>query len=294
MYRYEVLDVFTEERFSGNPLAVFPEADRIPASLFQSIAREMNLSETIFILPPSNDACDYRFRIFTPARELDFAGHPVIGAACALAAKAETSALNLRAELNAGKVEVTVTGQGDLYHARLQAPSTPVPGPPPPPAPDLARILGIETGIVSHPAAYSCGNPFLFVELDSRQTLSSIRLNLAEFEGLLLDYWAPEIMAFVVEKNQVHARMFAPRLGIPEDPATGSAVAALAGYLKDVKLESPTSATATHSFIVFQGYDMGRPSRIDLEFRSKSDVVDAVFIGGCSVPVAHGTFLAGQ
>ncbi|MBR33099.1 MAG: hypothetical protein CMN77_17505 [Spirochaetaceae bacterium] len=288
MYSFETLDVFTTVPFGGNPLAVFPEAERIPENLYQRIAREMNLSETVFVLPGDDASHQYRFRIFTPARELDFAGHPVVGTACALAARQDAKDFSFQARLNVGIASIDVHKEGSLWKASFQVPSMPQAGPPPPEKELLAQCLSLELAdlISQDPEAYSCGAPFLFVELASKEALSRCRLDLPLCEEHLINYWAPEIMPFFVEGTNIHSRMFAPRLGISEDPATGGAAAALAGYLFR-KFKSEISESRWN-WQIHQGYDMGRPSLIEMQMQIEKETLKGIRITGSSVPMLSG------
>lgn len=291
MYEYEILDVFTEKKFGGNPLAVFPAATEIPDSLYQSIAREINLSETVFVLPAEDSSANFRFRIFTPVRELDFAGHPVVGTACALAARQSENPYSFVAQLNVGLARMDVRMQHTVWEATFQVPRMPEQGPPPPSPENLSRALNLAEDEILRTGAYSCGAPILFLELASRDALSRAKLDLALFQEFLQGYWAQEIMPFFREEYRIHARMFAPALGIPEDPATGGAAAALAGYLNDNAIEDEAKANRTLSWEIHQGHDMGRPSLIELEFSVENREVKRIQLTGKSVPIARGSFL---
>ncbi|MCB1139349.1 MAG: PhzF family phenazine biosynthesis protein [Leptospiraceae bacterium] len=284
MFAFRTLDVFTQQPFGGNPLCVFPEARNIPESLYLSIAREMNLSETVFILPGDTPA-EYTLRIFTPARELAFAGHPVVGSAAALAELLDLrDSGNLLFHLPAGEVPVTVRKDGTLWWASFGLPRIPEEGPPPPSVAALAEMLGIGEELMKPDCAgFSAGTPFLLAPLQSRKALSLCKMQLQKFETTLASYWAREIMPFFQEGQTIHARMFAPGLGIAEDPATGGAVAALAGWL------ARESADGIHHYTVFQGEDMGRPSRIDLDFESRNGRIQSAQISGTSVPMGQGS-----
>lgn len=263
---------------------MFPEARNIPEKHFQPIAREMNLSETVFVLPGKNHA-DYILRIFTPARELAFAGHPIVGTAAALADILDFSESgSLIFQVPAGDVPVTLRRDDDLWWAGFDLPRRPEEGPPPSPGAALAEALGLEEGMLGTDfAGFSAGTPFLLIPLRSREALSHCRIQMQAFEATLASYWAPEIMPFFQEGTTIHARMFAPRLGIAEDPATGGAAAALCGWL------ARKAKDGKHQYTMYQGQDMGRPSRIDLEFECKNGSVVSAQISGASVPMSRGS-----
>ena len=241
---YHTLDVFTDRPFGGNQLAVFPEAPELSTAEMQQIATEFNLSETVFVRPPRDSRNTRRLRIFTPAEELPFAGHPTIGTAHLLAAlrvvplKGERTAMVLEEE--AGPVQVSVTQRkGKLPFVQLAAPALPSFGPPPPPSTELAAVLNLEPGDLlggtEAPQAASCGVPYLFVQVRDRSVLARVQIDGGAWRAVLAHYWAPPVYVFCrdpeLKGSDLRARMFGPGLGIVEDPATGSAAAAMAGYL---------------------------------------------------------------
>lgn len=297
-YRFCTADVFSDRIFGGNPLAVFPQAATLSPQQMQKIAAEFSLSETAFVLPPETPEGTRRLRIFTPAKELPFAGHPTIGTAFVLAAigeipwQGETAAITL--EEGVGLVPVTIHAVGDkLIHAELTAPQLPEFGPQPPTIPELAAILSLDpTDLLDSqlfPQAASCGVPFLFVPVRDVAALGRIRLQLDRWQQHLADYWASSLYVFTPAVGSgpcdFRARMFAPALGITEDPATGSAVAALAGYL--AVREQQTSGTL--NWEVEQGIEMGRPSRLRLAAQKQAGEIHAIRVGGVSVLVSQGT-----
>ena len=295
--RYHTLDVFTDRVFGGNPLAVFPDGRGVSDRTMQRIAREMNLSETVFVLPPDEAAHARRLRIFTPAAELPFAGHPTVGTAFLLAALGEVpldgDETRIVLEEGAGPVPVRIRARGGApVFTELTAARLPETGPPPPPRAELAALLGLaEDDLLDGewtPGGASCGVPFLFVPLRGREALARARLDPARWETLLAGWWAPSV--YVLSRDpelpgsDVRARMFAPAMGITEDPATGGAAAALAGYLA---ARSPRRE-GTLRWTVEQGFEMGRPSILQVEADVRAGEVAAVRVGGASVRVAEG------
>jgi trans-2,3-dihydro-3-hydroxyanthranilate isomerase len=295
-YHYHTLDVFTDHVFGGNQLAVFPDARGLSGEQMQRIARELNLSETVFIDPEQPAPDTWRVRIFTPGSELPFAGHPTVGTAFLLASLGRVKPVGDEARVvlaeGVGPVPVTVRWRaGQPVFAQLTAAKLPEVGPPVPSGAELAALLGLrpedvlDTGRFA-PEAVSCGVPFLIVPLRSREALRRTRLDTSRWETLLARSWAPQV--FVVSGVEtgtgLAARMFAPGLGIPEDPATGSAASALAGYLA-VRQES---RGGTCKWEVEQGVDMGRPSTLFLEAELHEGRVTAVRVGGASVRVGEG------
>ncbi|MCB1164680.1 MAG: PhzF family phenazine biosynthesis protein [Leptospiraceae bacterium] len=284
--QYWLLDVFTEVAFQGNPLAVFPEAD-LPDSVMQSLAFELNLSETVFVLPPTKPDHDFRFRIFTPGKELPFAGHPIIGACCALAQNHyRTGSHSLRIEVQAGTVLVQME-KGDFWKAKFQVPRKPE-RTEPVDLPDMAAALGLSKEDLSDRfeiEVWSCGTPFVFVPLASEAALQKCSVQITILEQIQDKLPASEIYPFFWNGgNQIRARMFAPALGIPEDPATGAAAAALCGFL------SAQSQDGQYRWMVIQGVEMGRPSQLHLDVEVGNRQALDARVSGASVMLARGEF----
>lgn len=285
-YRFITCDVFTERRFSGNQLAVLPEAEGLSAERMQLIAREFNYSETAFVLPAEDPAHLARVRIFTPRSELPFAGHPTVGTALVLAWLGRAPA-NGRIVLEEGAGPVPIEITEDV--AELTAPGAPDHGSPAEAGP-IAAALGLDAAEVKVggglPCVASHGVRFLFVELASLAALEHARLA----GGAEPDAGGGNgIFLFTREVGDapadLRARMFAPSHGIPEDPATGSAAAALAGLLgAEAGLDE-----GWHRWRIAQGWEMGRPSLIDARARREGGRVAEVRVGGRAVPVAEGT-----
>jgi trans-2,3-dihydro-3-hydroxyanthranilate isomerase len=262
----------------------------------QTIAREFNLSETVFILPPHDARALRRLRIFTPVTELPFAGHPTIGAVQMLVESGIATSASFVLELGVGLVPINVTRreQGppflQLTSARLPEKRAAVST-----RAELAQLIGLdEQDIVSDrdfAQQYSCGVPYLFVPVRNRAALARARPDLAAWNRILHGAWAQ--MAFVfcrdpeLAGSHIRARMFAPTLGVLEDPATGSAAAALAGYLGDRE----TATSGSFRWVVEQGFEMGRPSLIHVEAEKTNGKVSAVRVGGTAVRVSEGSLL---
>jgi trans-2,3-dihydro-3-hydroxyanthranilate isomerase len=279
MYRYFVYDVFTETRFGGNQLAVFPDADTIPEADLQSIAAEFNFSEVTFVYPPETPGHTTRMRIFTPTMEIPFAGHPTIGTAKALADLGHGPGMVLELGIGALPCDAGPLGARFSTRAPLERLARPDPA-------LVARALGLPAHRIDQsnhaPTLASVGLPFTLTALKTRADLAACQPDIAAFRegakahGEGLDFAQ---FAYVREGSTLHARMFAPLDNIPEDPATGSACAALAAFLCDLE-DSPVSLT------VHQGEDMGRPSTIHLTANGTS-----VSVAGQAVRVMEGHLL---
>ncbi|HJQ21442.1 MAG TPA: PhzF family phenazine biosynthesis protein [Gemmatimonadaceae bacterium] len=294
---YVTVDVFTRERFGGNQLAVFPDARPIAEDALLRITREFNYSETTFVYPARDPAHTRHVRIFTPAGEIPFAGHPTLGTAFVLAelglvnaAGAETP-LVLEEGVGAVPVRIKRTGNDPTF-AELSVARLPEFGPRPPDAEALARALGLQPGDVLDgalaPEGASCGLPFLFIPVRDRQTLGRVRVRLDDFEAVMRGYWTTEVFVFCKDPERpgsdYRARMFAPLIGVPEDPATGSASAAFGGYLA----KRDPRRDGTLRWVVEQGFEMGRPSMLYVEADKRDGATTAIRVGGYSVLVGRG------
>jgi trans-2,3-dihydro-3-hydroxyanthranilate isomerase len=295
--RYCTLDVFTDHRFGGNQLAVFTDVPELPTDFMQNIAREFKLSETVFIVKPRNPRATRRLRIFTPTRELPFAGHPTIGAAQVLVeeglAGVSGSAGSFLLEEEVGLVPIRVERQANgAWFVQLTTARLPEEGMKAPTVAELARLLSIEESDILNDADFaqffSCGVPFLFVPLRDRSVLARVSIDPAASRKLQESAGASQVFAFSYdperEDSDIRARMFAHELGIKEDPATGSAAAAFAGYL------APRSwhKEGTLRWTIEQGFEMGRPSLIYLEADIAAATVTAVRVGGTAVRMSEG------
>ncbi|HEY7395792.1 MAG TPA: PhzF family phenazine biosynthesis protein [Gemmatimonadaceae bacterium] len=296
--RYFTADVFTDRRFGGNQLAVFPDAREIASDLMPQIAREFNYSETTFVLPPTDPSHTARVRIFTPGGELQFAGHPTIGTAHVLATigaipiKGPETRIVL--EEGVGPVPVTIRAtDGRPEFATLSVAKLPEVGPPPPNRETLAAMLSLDATDVldgdMSPQTVSCGTPFLFVPLRDRRAVAESRVRSDLWDATLESYLTNKVMVFALDAERpgsdVRARMYAPGIGVPEDPATGSAAVALGGYLaaRDARFDG------TLRWVVEQGFEMGRPSILEVEADKQAGKITAARVGGKTVMVCEGS-----
>lgn len=293
------LDVFTDRRFCGNPLAVVGDADALDSAQMQAIARELNLAETVFVLKPQNPAHSARVRIFTPGSELPFAGHPTIGTAILLAelrtplVNGERDAL-IVLEQTIGTVRVGVRLRpGQPPFAEFDAPKLPEKATPPPARDRIADALGLlprEIGFENHtPQCLTAGNTFAFVPVTSLEALGRARVEQAYWRGVFPGSALTGVYLYTREcvhnGSSFHARMFAPHLGIAEDPATGSAAVGFAGIVHD--FDGLTDGV--HRRVIEQGHEMGRPSSIVLTLIVEGGRLETVRIGGSAVRVIDGT-----
>ncbi|MGI9400068.1 MAG: PhzF family phenazine biosynthesis protein [Rhizobiaceae bacterium] len=296
---FHTVDVFTQKQFAGNPLAIVEEADGLETVTMQKIAREFNLSETIFIQTSDDPTHSAKVRIFFPTAEIPFAGHPTIGCAIHLAMKENPGAEDFEEVITleevAGLVPVNVQRVDGAVKAQFTAPVIPFAGPGQSPSAEMAAsALGLETsdiGIDSHKIRQWQGGPtFLYVPLNSQSALAKARPTEPGWSEMM-DF-ADVHNAYVYTRTAdgkagYQARMFAPTAGIAEDPATGSASAILAVQL----LDAGELSEGLNPFELRQGYEMGRPSDIGLEVDVEGGSITAVRISGSSVPVSSGVFM---
>jgi trans-2,3-dihydro-3-hydroxyanthranilate isomerase len=281
---FQTVDVFTDRKFGGNPLAVIPDAQGLSTGQMQSIAAEFNLAETTFVLPPKDPRNTAHVRIFTPKSEMPFAGHPNVGTAFVLARLGRTGDRFVFEE-KAGLVPLDLTRKnGAVVAARLAAPQ---------PlslvetiSPEIvAQAVALSPGdIVGEPVIASTGNKFLFAEVRSREALKAASYSSEVFRKHLPMDRAVGVHLYVTAP-EIQTRMFAPLYGVPEDPATGSANVTLIGLLalRDARADLTLSKT------IGQGVDMGRPSVLEATAEKKNGKVIATYIGGRCVPMLEGT-----
>ena len=277
-FRYVVADVFTDVALAGNQLAVFTDARDLDPATMQTLARETNLSETVFVLPPSSDAADVRIRIFTPANELPFAGHPTLGAAFVLGGP--LSKIVIRIETASGIVPVELTRDGArIVFGQMEQPI------PTWSAEANAEAIFAAVGVEGSGLPverYDLGPGHVYIELGSPEQVAALRPDLIALERATSD----GVNCFAhVEGPRWKTRMFAPGHGVGEDPATGSAAGPLAIHL------------ARHGRIAFgeqieiaQGAELRRPSTLYAEAHGDGDRIDRVLVGGSAVVVARGQF----
>jgi len=294
--RFVTVDVFTDRALAGNQLAIVLDSDGLNAAAMQRIACEFNLSETVFVLPPENPAHAARLRIFTPLREVPFAGHPTIGTAVILARQGASDDEErdelVALEQTVGLVRVGVVLKKDsAAFAEFDAPRLPQESELPADQNMIARAIGVmetEIGFANHkPTAFDAGLPYVFIPVRDRGTLAGA-LPSPELWRVVFGHEA-DCAAYVYTRAtdgdfDYEARMFDPDAGIPEDPATGSAVAGFAGVVG----RFDALADGRHELKIAQGRDMGRPSLIRLEVELNAGRLHAVRIGGAVVPVSTG------
>ena len=281
-HRYRVVDVFTETPLEGNPVAVFPASAELDPPVMQAIARELNLAETVFVCPATRDGCAARLRIFTPAREMAFAGHPTIGTSWVLQAEGlvPRDSAGFLLDLGIGAVPIRVergtppliwlstppVRTGQRYDPAL-----------------CAKLLGLDVGDLLDlpPQWLSAGNPIAVIALKSTEAVDRAWLGRAGQQALQGTDGTP-VCAYVFTPvpGGAYGRMFAPLLGVPEDPATGSAMGPLATFMMEHRL-----VTGGARFLCEQGTKMGRRSMLHVQTGTADD--DAVDVGGSVTPVSE-------
>lgn len=300
--QYAIYDVFSADRLAGNPLAVVFDAEGLSDEAMQRIAGEFNLSETVFVFPAENPAHGARLRIFTPGRELPFAGHPTVGAAVALAEKKSGSDMDIDLmavmEEGVGPVRTVAKLQrGEPSFAEFDLPRL---------SGRIAFDIGKETvaaalqiepqelGFENHHISFwNAGVPFLMVPVHDLSVAAKARCDAIQWEQLapIADGQLADAFVYcrggVAHDAHFHCRMFAPHAGIPEDPATGSAVAAFSGAIH----QFDELLDGHHALLIEQGVEMGRPSRIHLHLEVDGGRIVQGRIGGNAVRVAEGALL---
>lgn len=291
---FYTLDVFTDTALQGNPLAVVTEAEGLDAVRMQAIAREFNVSETVFVFAPRDAVNSARIRIFTPARELPFAGHPTVGTAVLLAQLRAPEILARQdlavvLEEEVGLVHCLARKVKGVVRASFTLPRLPEHIGPAPASDIVAKALELaveDIGFGSHrPGVFSAGVPFTFVPVRSLDAAARAWPNLAVWSDTFTTGGVFVYTDSAVNPgSDLHARMFAPDMGMPEDPATGSAVAALAGVL----VQEGDFADGDHTLVIEQGVEMERPSFITLGLDMAGGRLISASIGGAAVIVAQG------
>ena len=292
-YPFVTLDVFTSTRFAGNSLGVVFDADGIDTAKMQAVAREFGHPETVFVLKPENTGSTARARIFTPAIEMPFAGHPTVGTALALALRRKAGPAIVLEE-NIGPLQCHVSVEGEAHgRASFLLPALPRLAGTAAGNPAIAAALGLsadDIGFNGHqPSKWSIGPTFTFVPVRSIDAVRRCRVDDARWD---LAFEANgQSFAFVFsretenEAHHFHARMFAPRAGVREDPATGSAAAAFSGFCA----QSLSLRDGKHDFVIEQGFEMGRPSLIELGIVIQNGALASGSVGGPAIIVTEGT-----
>jgi trans-2,3-dihydro-3-hydroxyanthranilate isomerase len=290
-YAFVQVDVFTDRIFGGNPLAVFLDGRGLADGEMQAIAREMNLSETTFVLPPTRPDCAARVRIFTPAREIAFAGHPTIGTAWVLATRRGLGGAT-RAALEEGIGPVPVELEGDPAHPSFvwMSHGDATFGPEVTGRAAVAAALGLDEGDLRAGAPIctgSTGRQFLYVALRDRAAVDRAGLDVAAMRRAFGDAPLPGVFVFAAEPPAgAYSRMFAPHTsGVPEDPATGAASGPLGAYLVAHGL---IASGAMVRLVSEQGTKMGRPSFVHIRLRVRDGGATDIGVGGSVVPVLEG------
>jgi trans-2,3-dihydro-3-hydroxyanthranilate isomerase len=291
-HHFVMADVFTETMFGGNQLAVFPDARGLSDRVMQAIAREFNFSETTFVLPPQDPRHTYCVRIFTPSRELAFAGHPTVGTAAVLA---HLDLLELRdgtascvLEEKAGPVAVEVRVGPSTIYAKFAVDRELEAAAERPARSAVAAVLSLPEDAVVDAWFASLGLPFCFAHLKDREATDRAAIDRAAWTEHLAMAWAPDVFLFsgsLESGSRLYARMFAPGVGIVEDPATGSASATLAGVLA----RRAPERDGTLIWTIEQGVAMGRPSLIEASAEKRDGRTTKVMVGGSTVIVGGGS-----
>ena len=287
---YSLVDVFTNQPFGGNQLAVFPDARGLAPETMQALAKELNLSESAFVFPAQDAAADYRVRFFTPAVELPMAGHPTVGTAFVLAHEGmiqlDSPETTILFEEGVGVVPVTLSApEGQLHLIQMRQP-LPTFGPVFADREAVAQMLSLDPVLLDPTLpleVVSCGVPFLFIPVKSLEAIRTIRLRLDVWERVLRDFAAPHVFVFtqevVLPESTVHSRMFAPAMGIAEDPATGAASGPLGCYLIRHELVQPARVGSSR-MVSEQGFELGRPSLVQVKIEMDGPHITDVSIGG--------------
>ncbi|MFI5932731.1 PhzF family phenazine biosynthesis protein [Actinoplanes sp. NPDC051494] len=278
---YEIVDVFTDRPFAGNPLAVVFGAEALAGDQMQALAREFNLSETVFVLPPSDIQATYRARIFTPESELPFAGHPSVGAAVTSVRRGLAAAGKVIQECGAGLLPIVVSETGS---ATLTG-GTPTLGEPLDPAVllDVTGLAGDDyAGLTATPSRAGCGLEFVFLPVE-RRALDRAWADPARSAAAGVDQI--DVFAWDPGTRTAYARVFCPGLAVPEDPATGSAALGLGVWLVANGWLPPDG---TADYTVHQGLEMHRPSVLTCTVTARSGVATTATVAGHVVPIAKG------
>jgi trans-2,3-dihydro-3-hydroxyanthranilate isomerase len=293
---FATLDVFTTRRFAGNPLGVVFDADALDGATMQAIAREFGFPETVFVQKPKVAGSAAAVRIFTPGMELQFAGHPTVGTALVLSLRRGAGAeVVLEEKIGLVKCQVATDGT-DRGRASFVIPALPKRGGTAASNQAIAAALGLsaeDIGFDGHqPVKWAVGNAFTFIPVRNIDAVRRARIVEATWDAAFES--GGRTFAFIFSRgtedpaNSFHARMFAPGAGVPEDPATGSAAAAFAGFCA----QSLSLADGDHCFVTEQGYEMGRPSLVELSVTMQGGALASASVGGPAIIVTEGTIEA--
>ncbi|OEH93757.1 PhzF family phenazine biosynthesis protein [Bacillus solimangrovi] len=295
---YTLVDVFTNKPFGGNQLAVFKDDGTLPTELMQKIARELNLSETVFIRPSRNNTADKELRIFTPQIELPIAGHPTVGAAYVLGNEQINSLTQgenkVVFETGVGDITVQIYKDNNGISSVEMTQKTPEFGPVYEDIERVAELLSLSPDDIERNIpvqTVSTGVPFLFIPIRTLAAMEKIKLRTDIWEqSFRVDSNTEHIFTFTSETmneaSTVHSRMFAPAMGIAEDPATGNASGPLGAYLVEHSVVS--SSKQTYHIRSEQGIEMGRPSFIDVTVTKRAEQYEQVKISGNCVTIGSG------
>lgn len=277
-YDFALVDVFSDQPFGGNQLAVFPDARGVREADMQALAREFNFSETTFVLPPEDPRCTHKVRIFTPQAELPFAGHPTIGTAAVIAARSGGKEFVFEEAI--GPVGVTVDGDALAMHVPSPVYDTTDTAAP---VGEVAKALSLSADAVADAWYGGVGLRFCFVQVADNATVDAAVLDHGAWQAGLADTWAPQLYVFAGDTaagGSVYARFFVPAFGITEDPATGSACASLVTGLA-LRSQEPE---VEYRIDIRQGVAMGRPSALTGIARKRGgQVVESVVIGSATL-----------
>jgi trans-2,3-dihydro-3-hydroxyanthranilate isomerase len=287
-YRYRVLDVFTRHALEGNPLAVFPDSPALPTETMQKIARELNLSETVFVTPASRPDCVARLRIFTPGRELDFAGHPTVGTAFVLLDEGRTpqGASEFLLEENVGPVPIRVEVEQGASLIWLTTP--PIRHGPKYDRKLCAQAIGLDVDELfeAEPQLLSAGNPVIFIPIKQAEAVDRAWLDAGGLARLKKQHdESALVLVFAPVSAGAYSRVFAPDHGVTEDPATGSATGPLARFMMDHGLVGDKDGT---EFVSEQGVKMGRSSFLRVRIQG-DNALNGIAVGGHVTPIIDAT-----
>ncbi|MDH5721210.1 MAG: PhzF family phenazine biosynthesis protein [Spirochaetia bacterium] len=303
-FEFYTCDVFTNERFGGNQLAVLPNAENLDGTTMQKISREFNYSETTFVTKSDKSACDFKVRIFTPAEELPFAGHPTLGTAFILAisqmVKDENHIGETTFETGIGPVKVQVHYENKKpVFMRFNINTFATPEKTSLSKYEIASAINLQKDDIGAfnltPVKINFGAVMLMVPLKNIAALEKANINWQVWNGIISSQNIKVVYLFTQnnkdEKREYSSRMFAPELGVNEDPATGAAAAALGMFLARFDKDICYLAHGNFEFTIYQGIQMGRPSRLEVSITKENGKLSSIDVGGGAVLVSKGMFL---